>query len=180
MHDLDNINTLPENVNVPTDYMDNAEETISDTEKKIRYLADKLRLKFQLAQMDAEDLREDLTASLEKMENSIKQYGKSLETKLDEAEVQTHLGLLEAKERWEITKDYAQKVMDLLKEDQHKAKGFLEEVKLKAALARLETKDFLSEAQKELSQEADHARETSKRILKKLNKSVTEFIDAVS
>jgi len=180
MHELDNINTLPENFELSVDFIGNIEDLLTDTEEKLQALGEELRLKLQLAQMDTEDFRHDLLDTVTKLEKKMRQYARDIEGKLEHTEVQAHLGFLEAKELWEITKEHSQKLVDLLKDDPGKAKNFFDEVKLKTALAKLETKDFIKESRKELSQEAKELRKQSQNILKNLNQGVTDLLKRLS
>jgi hypothetical protein len=70
--------------------------------------------------------------------------------------------------------------LSLFKEDKEKAKAFLQDMRVQAQLAKAETSDALQDTKAELS---DNLREISRQgasALKRMNKSVGEFLNSLS
>jgi len=172
----DHFNTLPNEADISGDLL----ETIDDTTEKLKALGDHLRVKLHLAGMEAKELKGDLLDTVESLGRRLSDYAGTLGKTKDEAEVQMHLGLMEARKHWEITKEHAGQALELIKEDKDKAKAFLQQMRLQAQLAKAETKESLQNTRSELG---DNFREISQQgssALKKMNKSVGEFLQSLS
>ncbi len=91
-------------------------------------------------------------------------------------DLQAHLGVVEAKQRWEYTKEQAYKVMKLLERDADKAKQLLDEAKLQGSLAKLESKDLLKDVKANVKENAQEWKKLSVRTLKQLNDSMSDFL----
>jgi hypothetical protein len=175
-HDQEPLNTLPDDADVPADLR----ESMTDTAEKLKSLGEKLRVKLHLAGMEAKDLKSELFDTVDNLSRRLSDYAGTLEKTKESAEVQLHLGLMDARTRWESTKDQAGKALSLMKEDKEKAKAFLQDMRVQAQLAKAETSDALQDTKAELS---DNFKEISRQgasALKRMNKSVGEFLQSLS
>ncbi len=175
-HEQEPLNTLPDDADVHTDLR----ESIQDTADKLKSLGEKLRVKMHLAGMEAKDLKYELFDTVDNLSRRLNDYAGTLEKTKETAEVQLHLGLMDARTRWETAKEQAGKALSLIKEDKEKAKTFLQDMRVQAQLAKAETKDALQDTKAELS---DNLREISRQgasALKRMNKSVGEFLHSLS
>lgn len=175
-HDQDHLNTLPDDADIPADLR----ESITDTAEKMKALGDKLRVKLHLAGMEAKDLKSELFDTVDGLSRRLSDYAGSLEKTKESAEVQLHLGLMDVRTRWEAALEQAGKALTILKEDKDKALAYLQDMRLQAHLAKAETSDALQETKSDLS---DNFREISRQgatALKRMNKSVGDFLHTLS
>ncbi len=176
----DPLNTLPEETEIRPEYTGEFRETLEDTADKLKELRDHLKVKLHLAGMEAKEVQSDIIDSVDGLSRRLSDYAGSLGKTMDTAEVQMHLGLMDAKKRWELTKENAQEALALVKQDKEKAKTFLGEMKLQAQLAKAETKDALHETRDELSENIKEVSKQGASALKKMNHSLSEFLKSLS
>lgn len=175
-HETEPLNTLPDDADVPTDLR----ESIEDTADKLKSLGEKLRVKLHLAGMEAKDLKSELFDTVDSLSRRLSDYAGSLEKTKESAEVQLHLGLMDVRTRWEAARDEANKALSLMKEDKEKAKSFLQDMRVQAQLAKAETSDALQDTKAELSDNFKEIRRQGASALKRMNKSVGEFLHSLS
>jgi ABC-type transporter Mla subunit MlaD len=99
-----------------------------------------------------------------------------LDRTVDQGQVQWHLGIMEAKDRWEKTREGASKALQILKEDQQKAEELFQELRLQAKLAKAETRDFLAENKQELNKNLKDISAQSVKALKRMNESIGDIL----
>jgi regulator of replication initiation timing len=175
-HETEPLNTLPDDADVPSDLR----ESIEDTAEKLKTLGEKLRVKLHLAGMEAKDLKSELFDTVDNLSRRLSDYAGSLGKTKESAEVQLHLGLMDVRTRWEAARVEANKALSLFKEDKEKARSFLQDMRVQAQLAKAETSDALQDTKAELS---DNFKEISRQgasALKRMNKSVGEFLHSLS
>jgi hypothetical protein len=175
-HDQDPLNTLPDDADVATDLR----ESIQDTAEKLKTLGERLRVKLHLAGMEVKDMKSDLVETVDGLSRRLTDYAGTLEKTRETAEVQLHLGLMEARQRWEVAKDQAGHALKLMNEDKAKAKAFLQDMRVQAQLAKAETSDVLQETKTELSENFKEIRRQGAIALKRMNKSVGDFLHSLS
>lgn len=107
---------------------------------------------------DVEEISDDVRATLKttlkkigsKLDDSMSQVKDSGERLSDEAELQAHLGLMEAQDKLQSSR----KVFEhYLQNTEDTSKTLLDELELKAHLAKMEAEDFWKERGPELSDE---------------------------
>ena len=174
-HDQDPLNTLPDSADIP-----DLRESIQDTADKLKTLSGKLRVKLHLAGMEVKDMKTDLAETVDGLSRRLHDYAGSLEKTKETAEVQLHLGLMDAKKHWEVTKEQADHALKLIKEDKEKAKAFLQDIRVQAKLAKAETSDSLHETKEELSQNFKEISRQGSSAIKRMNRSVGEFLHSLS
>jgi len=175
-HDQDPLNTLPDDADLPADLR----ESIQDTAEKLKTLGEKLRVKLHLAGMEVKDMKSDLVETVDGLSRRLTDYAGTLEKTKESAEVQLHLGLMDARKHWEVAKDQADQALKLIKEDKEKAKTFLQEMRVQAQLAKAETGEALHETKAELSENFKEISRQGASALKRMNKSVGEFLHSLS
>jgi hypothetical protein len=173
----DPLNTLPNNECVRTGEMfEDMKTSLGDTVGKLRTLRERLHLKLHLAGMEAKTFSDDLVHSVDDLEQRLEGYAKGFDKTLEQNQIQWHLGIMEAKERWEKTREGASKALQILKEDQKKAGQLFEELRLQAKLAKADTKDFLASNTQELSKNLKEINTQSVQALKRMNESIGELL----
>jgi hypothetical protein len=168
------LNTLPD------ENATDLQEAIQDTADKLKSLGEQLRVKLHLAGMEAKDLKSELFDSLEGLSHRLNDYAGTLEKTKESAEVQLHLGLMEARTRWDDTREQAGQLLKLFNEDKTKALAFLQDLRVQAQLAKAETTEALQDTKAELT---DNLKEISRQgasALKRMNKSVGDFLHSLS
>lgn len=171
----DPLNTLPPDAPASLD-SEEIQEVLGETISKMRLLKDQLQLRLHLASMEAQDLRHDLLDSVEHLSQRFQDLSKTFETSLEKGQVQLHLGLMEMKERWEITKEEAQKALTALSGDRQKALQFFQEARLQAKLGQLEAKEAMESGQEELGKKKADLTGHLSQALKRINGSVSDFL----
>ncbi len=173
----DPLNTIPEKLGtLPTETIEEAQEALEDTAEKLHTLQDTLKVRWHLAGMEGRDLRHEVLDSLDELGKKLRDYAYKLDKKLDEGEIQVRLGLMEAKERWDITQKEAQELLELFKRDSDKAKEYMGGLRLQAKLAKLETRDFLGAARDDVKKGFGDLQRQASLSLQQLNKSVGDFL----
>lgn len=175
----DPINTLPNDPD-PSLSADDLQHVLGETVGKMKLLKDQLQLRLHLASMEAHDLRHDLLDSVEHLSQRFQELSKTFEGSLEKGQVQLHLGLMELKERWDITKEEAQKALTALSGDKQKALQFFQEARLQAKLGQSEAKDLLNEGQEELGKKKSEFSGQLTQALKRINGSVSDFLHQLS
>lgn len=174
---VENLNTLPNDLsNKASDLANGLVGTLEDTAARMRTLKDELAVRLNLAGKEVQDLRDDVLQSIDQLGNKLTHLAGSFDEKLESSQVQVHLGMMDAKERWDITREEAQKILNSLAGGNGKVVQLAQEVKLKARLAQLETKDFLSESKEGLSKNLQELSQQTSQALGRMSSSVSEFI----
>ena len=130
------------------------EETIKEAIKTARESLDKLddlfkRLVAELPEQ-AQDAQKRSRVVMRTIREELDKAAEKAEVGVKEAEVQAHLGLMEAKERIEATRPV---VEEYLKDAAEKSKTIMDEAELKAKLAAMEAEDFWETRGKDMSEE---------------------------
>ncbi|HYX31718.1 MAG TPA: hypothetical protein VE954_01300 [Oligoflexus sp.] len=172
----DPLNTLPHESGLTGDLR----ESIQDTAEKLKSLGEQLRVKLHLAGMEVKDLKSDLVDTVDGLSRRLSDYASTLEKTKESAELQMHLGLMDARKIWEGAKEQADHALNAIKGDKDKALSFLQDMNLQAHLAKAETSDALEDTKTEVS---DNLKEISRQgaaALKRMNKSVGDFLHSLS
>ncbi|WP_141734195.1 hypothetical protein [Oligoflexus tunisiensis] len=172
----EHLNTLPDETLIPSDLR----ESIQDTADKLKALGDQLRIKLHLVGLEAKDLKSELFDSVDSLSRRLSDYAGTLEKTKESAEVQLHLGLMDARKRWDETLEQAGQALKLFQEDKSKALAFLQDMRVQAKLAQAETTEALQDTKSEWS---DNLKEISRQgasALKRMNKSVGDFLQSLS
>ena len=175
-HEQEPLNSLPVEVDVSADLR----ETIQDTAEKLKSLGDQLRIKLHLAGMEAKDFKSELFDSVDNLSRRLGDYAGTLEKTKESAEVQLHLGLMEARKTWDSAKEGAQQFLNLWKEDQGKAKSFLEDMRVQAQLAKAEGQDALQKTKQDINENVRDITRQGAAALQRMNKSVSDFLHSLS
>lgn len=173
----DPLNTLPNNDCVRTgEAFEDMKGSLRDAVSKLKTLRDRLQVKLHLAGMEAKTFGDELAHSVDDLSNRLEGYAKGLDRTVDQGQVQWHLGIMEAKDRWEKTREGASKALQILKEDQQKAEELFQELRLQAKLAKAETRDFLAENKQELNKNLKDISTQSVKALKRMNESIGDIL----
>jgi hypothetical protein len=173
----DPLNTLPSSA---SEFNGDLYVSLQDTADKLKSLRDRLKVKLHLVGMEAKDIKTDLEDSVDGLSRRLSDYAGTLEKTKESAEVQLHLGLMDAKKHWDITKENAEEVLGLMKEDKEKAKAFLQEMQLQAKLAQNEAKDSLHKTKEELSENFKEISKQGVIALKKMNHSIADLLQKLT
>ncbi len=155
---------------------DDLQDMLGETMGKMKLLKDQLQLRLHLASMDAHDLRHDLVDSVEHLGQRFQDLSKVFEGSIEKGQVQLHLGLMDLKQRWDVTKEEAQKALTVLSEDKQKAIQYFQEVRLQAKLGGLEAKELAEEGQEDLAKKKNEVTSQLSQALKRINGSVSDFL----
>lgn len=178
-HNEDPLNTVNDDLELDDQMRNELNKSMSDLKGKIGTVRDQLKLKLHLAEMDADDFRHEIIDSLDHVNRKLQNFEQQVDQTRDKLDVQAHLGVMEAKQRWDATKKQANKVLQLLEKDADKAKQLIEEAKLQGSLAKLESKDLLSDVKSNLKENVHEWQKLSARTLKQLNESVGDFLGSL-
>jgi len=130
------------------------EESIKEAIKTARQSLDKLDELFESLLDDlpeqAQDAQKRSRVVMRTIRDELDKAANKAEVGAEEAELQAHLGLMEAKERIEATRPV---IEEYLKDAAEKSKTIMDEAELKAKLAAMEAEDFWETHGKDLSEE---------------------------
>jgi hypothetical protein len=173
--------------------------SVLEAAEKIKKLSEDLRLKIQDVQVSAEDkalgllqsvetiseklhIKTDaekkafeLLESVDGLSTKLQGYAEGFETKLSESQVQFHLGLMEAMGKWDEIKNQASSVLGSVHIDTG-AQTLFDEVKLRANLGKMETRDFIEKSREEMSKAWQQVSQQSTVALQSMNKSIGDMI----
>jgi len=130
------------------------EESIKEAIKTARQSLDKLDELFESLLDDlpeqAQDAQKRSRVVMRTIRDELDKAANKAEVGAEEAELQAHLGLMEAKERIEATRPV---IEEYLKDAAEKSKTIMDEAELKAKLAAMEATDFWETSGKDMSEE---------------------------
>jgi len=130
------------------------DDTIKDAIKTARHSLDKLDDLFEslLDELpeQAQDAQKRSRVVLKKIREELNNAADKAEVGVEEAELQAHLGVMEAKDRIEATRPV---VEEYLKNAAETSKTIMDEAELKAKLAAMEAEDFWETRGKDMSEE---------------------------
>ncbi len=111
----------------------------------LRRVRDEINLRIHLAGMEANDLwKKTLHTRLHRVEQSLERLGERAMAAPGQAEVQFHLGVLEAQERWNDIEAEVARVLDELEKVPEAARRVVDRTRVQAHLASLEAPDDAS------------------------------------
>lgn len=137
------------------------QETLAETSELIDKLENKIEGFTEDFTEDASELWADVKQNLTQVSEKLKTAAKDLDDKTDEAELQAHLGTMEAHERFAGIKDTVDK---FTQEVSAKTKTGLDTVELRAHLAKMEAKDFWQDNGDTITQEFNESSEKVKNL----------------
>lgn len=125
-------------------------KTLDNTSEAIEKLEDKIEDYSQSFAEDASELWVDLKKNLLGLKAKLKTASTDLEQEGDKAQLQAHLGTMEAHDRFAGVKETIEEFTEKVSA---KAQTELDTVKLRAYLAKMEAKDFWEDNGETLTQE---------------------------
>ncbi|MEL6184408.1 MAG: hypothetical protein AAFU79_07280 [Myxococcota bacterium] len=126
---------------------DSAKKYLEDIQTGLKSLGDGLEAKAKEFESDSEGALKNLNEAIGKISSRI---GGVLQQNLDEAELQAHLGAMEARQDWDELKAQVQKATDEL---QASAQGKLDAAELQAHLGYMDAVDRFTEKRQEWEKE---------------------------
>lgn len=138
--------------------------------QSVENISEKLHIK-----TDAEEKAFELLTSVEGLSERLQGYAENFETKLSESQLQFHLGLMEAMEKWEQVKTQAQSVVGTVNLD-GVSHTLFDEVKLRASLGKMEATDFINKSRDEVNKAWQNVSQQSVLAVKNMNQSIGEII----
>ncbi len=141
------------------EYVEKAKKSIDELEEKI------------------EDMSEDLSEEAGDLWKDLKKYFEKVKVKLqsaeDEAELKSHLGMMEARDVLENVRDSAEGFLYTVARDTAKEFDLAE---LKAHLAKMEAEDKWEETQKELTHLYGESKVEVKRLARKAGEEINDIM----
>jgi len=138
---------------------DKFKKVLTETSEIIDKLEDKIEDFTDDFSEDTSELWADVKRNLTEVSGKLKTASKDLEGKSDEAQLQAHLGTMEAHDRFSGIKDTVDK---FTQEVSAKTKTGLDTVELKAHLVKMEAKDYWQENGDTITQEFKESSEKVK------------------
>jgi ElaB/YqjD/DUF883 family membrane-anchored ribosome-binding protein len=149
---------------------DTYEEFVEKAKKDIDKLEDKI-----------EDMSEDFTEEAKDVWKDLKQYFEKVKVKLqdaaNEAELKSHLGMMEARDVLENVRDSAESFLYTVSRD---AAREVDLVELKAHLAKMDAEDKWEETQKELTHLYGESKVEVEKLAKKAGEEINDIIVKLS
>jgi len=136
---------------------DKLKEAVKRSMKELAALEDKMEDWVDDLPDDTDELRASIKRAVGKIHSKLNEsigHGGKLS---DEAELQAHLGLMQARDKLEASKDV---VDNYLESATGKSKTLMQELELKAKLAKMEAEDFWEERGPKLKDEFNQSSET--------------------
>lgn len=121
-----------------------------DARAALSTVVDELKVKANLAGMEAQDTLGTLEPHLRKVESKLNDFGKRLDEAGDRAALDAHLAMMEARDRWEAMREDVDRVAFAIKQRGGDAKAGFDTARLQAHLARLDAQDAAADKAKEL------------------------------
>jgi len=126
---------------------------------------------------DTADLWQDLKKNFASTKEKLKDASKNLDQKSEEANLQAHLGAMEAHDRFDNIKksvdEFAQKISS-------KTQTELDITALKAHLAKMEAEDFWEKKGKEISREFHESREKVQKLTIEAASEVKDYFEKLT
>lgn len=138
--------------------------------QSVENLSEKLHIK-----TEAEAKAFELLESVDGLSTKLQSYAEGFETKLSESQVQFHLGLMEAMGKWEEIKHQATSVLGSVHLDTV-SHNIFDEVKLRASLGKMETREFIEKSREEWSKAWQQVSQQSVLAVKNMNQSMGDII----
>ena len=150
-------------------------------EKEYKELIEATRESVKKSEEKIEALNKDFTEDASEFWNELKQRIIKIKDKLedaehefnDEAELQTHLSIMEARDRLEVIRDSAENFMFQISKKTEKELDISE---LKAHLVKMEAEDKWEETKKELSHQYAVSKADVELLAKKAGKEINEIL----
>jgi len=136
---------------------DKLKDAIKRSLKELDNLEDKLENWVDDLPDDTEDLRARMKSAMKKIHTKLTEsvgHGGKLS---DEAELQAHLGLMEAQDKLNASKDVVDNYLESATE---KSKKLMAELELKSSLAKMEAEDFWEERGPKLKEDFKQSSES--------------------
>ncbi|MBC7662018.1 MAG: hypothetical protein H7249_20175 [Chitinophagaceae bacterium] len=173
--------------------------SVQEAAEKIKKFSEDLRHKIQTAQTGAQDKALDLLQSVETLSEKyniktdveakafellesvehlsekLQAYAEHFEEKLSDSQLQFHLGLMEAMGKWDEIKQHASAAVGSVHLDTVSSTLF-DEVKLRASLGKMDTKEFIEKGREELSKAWQQVSHQSTLAVRNMNQSIGEII----
>lgn len=137
--------------------IDDLKEAIEKSQHRLVHLISEIEDEVESLTEDSVELWDETKPRLQAMKESMVAAEHSLKVKTEEARLQAHLAIMDAHDQWSYL---SKPVTELAQHAQQKGKTGLQHAELKAALAKMEARDFLSGEGGQISQDFKHARET--------------------
>lgn len=154
-------------------------ETLKDTAERISTAAETWQLKYHLADMEFQDLRQEIGESFNQLKDRMREFAEQMESHGEEGQLKLQLGLMDAKDQWDLTVEHAKKILESSKSTSDnigEAKELLKDLKLQAAIASMETRDFIGEKTEDIKNSVAKLAQQSWDSLRKMNESVQHFV----
>jgi len=149
-------------------------------EKEFKDLIEAARESVEKTEEKIDTLSKDFTEDASEFWNELKQRFTKIKNKLedanrefnDEAELEAHLSMMEARDRLEVIRDSAENFMFQISRKTEKELNISE---LKAHLAKMEAEDKWEETKKELSHQYGVSKANVENLTKKAGKEINEI-----
>lgn len=153
------------------------QKVLKETSEIIDQLEDKIEGFTDDFTEDAGELWTDVKKNLTAVSEKLKTAAKDVENKGDEAQLQAHLGTMEAHDRFSGIKDTVDK---FTQEVSAKAKTGLDTVELRAHLAKMEAKDFWQDNGETITQEFTESSDKVKKLTLDAASEIKEYFEKMA
>ena len=145
---------------------------VEDLIERAEALAGQARVKMSLAKMEARDTWQSFEKSFLAVASELKQLKRKALNKLEYAELEWHLAMMELRDRLE---EIAKQIQPVLDDHLKQTKGQIDHARVQANLAKLELRDEIEAKHKELrrvykTKVVPVLKETIKQLKEKLSK----------
>lgn len=98
------LNGLPDNVDLSDIDMNEVILDLNEAKNGMNQLTDELKVQWQLAKMEGQDKKTAAIHTITAMKQDLEKLEEGAQAGADRARIQAHLGIIEAKQRWEAIK----------------------------------------------------------------------------
>jgi hypothetical protein len=124
------------------------QQKLDNITQTLKQLIEQTQVKASLLKLETQDAWQDVEKGFFRIKSYFEKDWQQTKQDLGEAQVQAHLGMMEAKEQWnELKEDLGQAIQKL------KAQESFDRARLQAHLAKMEASDLYAEKRKEWSDE---------------------------
>ena len=126
-------------------------EQLDNITQSLQQLIEQTQVKISLLKLETRPAWQDIEKGLFKVQSFLQKDWGQTKQSLDEAQLQTHLGMMEAREEWNEFKQYLQEAIQNLKTEET-----FDHSKLQAHLANMEIEDRFQDKRKQWEQDYEN------------------------